>query len=131
MNFQGRRFRKDEAIYSEWFERGGDNAIIRAEMINADVATGSITVTFTFYTKNRDETGDGTVVSIDGVDDYELEISDTDSAVQQVIIVSSTTAGRGFEELVRIKASVTAGSDDNWLLGRLFPPVWYDASQPA
>ena len=132
MNFQGRRFRNGESIYSEWFQRGGDNAIFRAETINAEVADSTtITVTFKLYTKNRDEAGDGSVVKDSGNSDYQLQIADDDSTIQQVIAVSTTTAGQGFEELVRVKASVSATDDGNWLLGRLFPPVWYDASQPA
>jgi hypothetical protein len=132
MNFQGRRFRNGEAIYSEWFTRGGDNAIFRAEKINADVPTsGGITVTFRFYTKNRDEAGDGSIVKDSSNNDYTLQIAETDTTIQQVVAESTKTAGQGFEQLVRVKATVAAGGDDNWLLGRQFPPVWYDASTPA
>ncbi|MHC4516218.1 MAG: hypothetical protein ACYS5W_21320 [Planctomycetota bacterium] len=131
MNFQGRRFRNGEQVYSEWFQRGGDNAIFRAEKINADVpSSGGITVKFEFYSKNSDDQSDGTVIEKDGgAGNYELSISDTDSAIKQLVIKSTTdtpTPLEGFQELVRIRASVTAGGDDNWLLGRMFPPVWFD-----
>ena len=91
-------------------------------------ATTPITVTFNFYTKNADETGDGDPIDEEGVGNYALAISDTDTAIKQLVIKSTTDTVNveGFEELVRIKASVSAGGDDNWLLGRMFPPVWFD-----
>lgn len=128
MNFPGRRFKDGEVIYSEWFPRGGDNAVLRAEKIDHSGTT--ISVKFNVYTKNADDTGDGASVT-DGVGTaYELKIDQASSGIQELVIESQGST-QGFEELLRVKATVSGSSGDDWLLGRLFPPVFYEGAVPA
>lgn len=122
MNFQGRRYKTGEVIYSEWFERGGDNAVFMAEKVDS---SGTTTVLFNIYTKNSDDNTDGTIVKDSGGTDYDLSITSTDTDVKKLVIESTTTSGQGFKELLRLKATVTGG---DWLLGRFFPPTFYDAA---
>lgn len=129
MNFPGRRFKDGEVIYSEWFQRGGDNAIFRAEKVDHSGTT--ISVTFNLYTKNADDTGDGTVLLDSGASAYELKIDQSSGTTIQELVIDSEDASQGMEELLRVKATVSGGSADDWLLGRLFPPVFYDGAVPS
>ena len=107
--FQGQlliRGSSDTKVYSPWMPRGGDYLRATAEYI---AGNGDLTVSV--YTKNKEETGDGTAV--------------TGS-------ISLTSAGRttaeftGLEELVRYEFTA-GGSTSQWFLFRMLGPVWFDA----
>jgi len=123
------RFRAGETFYGDWFPRQADSAIFRAESV--DSAGTNIKVIITFYTKNSDDTGEGSEIKTDGSTADEIELNSS-AGVNQVVIESNDdqTIG-GLFELVRYKFVVTADTD-GWLLGRVFPPVFFDtAAAPA
>ena len=136
MNFQGRRFKKDEKIFSEWFPREGDNAVFRAQAVDR---VGSTTkVTFKFYTKNSDVVGNGAVVDkppAAGGGAYTLVIDDPDPTgdhgFTELVIKSETTTGEGFDELVRLEAHCEGSAATDWLLCRFFTPIFYNWAVPS
>lgn len=97
-------------IYTPWVPRGGDNFIATLDVIDIDNAT----ITIRTFTKNSEETGDGT---------------DADASTT----IARTTVGRSqaewngvLDEWVRLKISVT-GQDGKWVLFRMLNPIWFDS----
>ena len=132
MNIPGRLFRTGETVFSDWFPRGGDNMIFRGERIaiRSD-ATPSIKVTISVFTKKATETGDGDeVVDTTPSPDtpYTIVLDDSSDPIEQEIIISGDgSAGvNGLEEMVRFKCVCTNGGDGDYVLLRIFPPVFFD-----
>ena len=99
-------------IYSNWIERGGDNAIMYLELVDKG---GSGTLAVEFYTKNYDDTGDGGT-SIGSI-----------SATGSADLHSVTLTGN-LKELVRYKITV-GGSGSDWIACRYIGAVWYNTAQ--
>jgi len=104
-------------VYSPWFPRQGDNAIMTLEVVAVSGATIKVEV----LTKNSEDAGDGTIVT--GV------TGDAD--------ITASTVGRSdgewdqvLEELVRYKFTVT-NTTEKWVLFRMLPPVWFDTVDAA
>lgn len=115
MQYFGKTFQSGESVYSDWFPRGGDHAIIRA--MNIDEESSSSITTITFYTKNEEEAGDGSLVS-------GLSLTLGDGTIDPGEI-STVLSSNEFEELIRIKVVQSGG----WLRGQVFPFVFFDAAE--
>lgn len=134
MNIPGRTFLTGETFYSDWFPRGGDDAIFRAQLT---AQSGTPSSAITIYTKNREEDTytNGLVVQDSTPAPYDFGFKSTDTPspspgqTRQVIVQSvtggSTGTSRGLLELVRFKITVT-GDPDEYQAVRIFPPVWMD-----
>lgn len=131
MNLPGRLFRTAETVFSDWFPRGGDNMIFRAQRIaSKSDGTPSIKVTISVYTKNENEVGDGELV-VDTTPSpdvpYTIVLDDTSDIEQEVIISGDGAAGvNGLLEMVRFKVECTNGDEGDYLVLRIFPPVFFD-----
>ncbi len=121
-----RRFAAGEEFYTDWMEVGDNqNAVFRALPIDWD---SSPTVSIKFYTKNYDETGQGTVLQTASTDaELVLSTTSTKGTVVQEFFFSSNTTNEGFKELLRYKISVTG---TGWLLAELMEPIFFEKSAP-
>ena len=121
----GRLFFKDDEVYTDWFPRGGDGIIVRAEAI--DNNNTSMDLKIEPYTKNDDTTGVGTKIdAASGTWDLALD-GNQRGKIQEVIKVS--TASVGMKEMVRFRLSViNASAAGDWISIRLFPPIFFDAA---
>ena len=128
MNMPGRKYFQSEAVYSDWFPRGGDDAFFRAERI--DKSGELMDLIIEFYTKNTEDTGDGKPVVITNPIKITLLGGTTDPAIEEVLIrsVDGTSGGnpKGFHELVRLKITTDQGVAGDWMLARIFPPIFFD-----
>ena len=115
MQYSGRTFQAGESVYSEWFPRGGDNAIVRAQL----VATGSTSsdIVIKIYTKDSETVGNGgtalsTTIEFDG--------NDADGLFKEEVLTGE------FDEMIRL--GIVATGDSSTLV---IPPfLFFDASHP-
>lgn len=108
----------DITVYSPWFPRRADMLRVVAEC----VAVSGATLTIDLFTKDTQETGDGTAVN--------TGVSISLSAVGRSAATEwKTVSGQeGVQQLLRFRYTVTAGGGANdWILFRLLPAVWFDA----
>ena len=122
MDIPGRLYEHGEEVYTDWFPRQGDGIILRLQAI--DRKGSNIKSKIEVYTKNAEDTGAGTAIS-----GWEKE-TDTPGTVYELIKVSDATGGggAGLKEMVRLKVSTASGSDGDWILARIFPPIFFDAA---
>ena len=136
MEVFGRKYFDGEEVYSDWFPREGDNAIFRAEVIGGTPGTG-LEVKIQFYTKNTEETtnpdGQAIVTSASTNPPAELALDVADTTPQELAIFSTaaTPQPQGFRELVRFRVSASGGDPGEWLLVRIFRPIFFDAAESA
>ena len=128
----GRTIFYTEEVFTDWFPRGGDNIIMRAQAIDrSDTGTGQLKVLIELWSKNREDTGDGSAIS-DGGGTITLDLGDTSIDIQTKIFQSAATAATpntGLYELVRYKIKTTGGAAGKWVAMRLFPPIFFDAGK--
>jgi hypothetical protein len=130
----GRTLAAGEAVFTDWFSRGGDNIIMRAQVIDRSGTTLALDVNL--YTKNAEDTGDGTGIEVQGSSSLiALGLGTTSTAVQTLVFqspASSTGANKGMLEMVRYRLVVQNGTsnDGHWLTVRLFPPIFFDKGKP-
>lgn len=124
METPGRKFETgDKPLFTEWFDRGGDGIVIRAEAINFTTST-SLEVKIEIYTKKSTDPGDGTLVDSTWV--LTLEGA---AGVKEKILVSDDAEGNpGMYDLVRYKVSVANGSSGDFIVARVFTPTFFDKS---
>jgi len=122
-----RRFENGESFYTDWIPAAAGNVIFRALPIDYD---SSPTLTINFYTKNSNETGEGTVVVDSGAAAYKVELTsaDTMGVVDQELFKSTASAGEGLKEWVRLKVTVTG---TGWMLAKVFNPIFFESATPA
>lgn len=133
MNIPGRKYFQSEKVYSDWFPRGGDDAFFRAEKI--DTSGTALDLVIEFYTKNSEDTGDGKPVVDSGGTNLNLTVlgdsTDPDIVEKLIRSVDSTSGSpdfnpEGFYELVRLKVTTLQGAAGDWMLARIFPPIFFD-----
>lgn len=102
------------SVYSPWGSRGGDHAQFTVEIIQAEGATLVVDV----FTKNSEDQGDGTT---------NMGTSGTLSAPGREPFDSSV----GSMELVRFRftAAATMDGTEGFVLFRMLPTAWYDATK--
>ncbi len=94
-------------VLSSWFERGGDNAIFTAEVVDT-LGGGSLTVTI--WHKNKDEIGPGTEITT------EWTTVHTSFKYHQE---------DGLKELVRFEYTIDGEWGDG-VIYRMLQPTWFD-----
>ena len=107
----------DYSVFSPWFPRGGDNLRATLEVVKRGTAA---TVTVRVFTKNTEDTGDGTDAD---------SVTIAGGAPGRTVAEWATGASKGVKELVRYKFTVSGNAAD-WTLFRMLPAVWFD-SVPA
>jgi len=125
MNVPGRKYFATEVVWSDWFPRGGDNMIVRAQAIDNN---GTVDLDVAVFTKNSDDPGPGSAVK-NSSSPVVLSVARATRTVQEVIVTSSAT--EGCEEMVRYKLSAASTGEpgaDEWVMVRLFPPIFYDTA---
>jgi hypothetical protein len=121
MTAMGQRLQADETVYSAWFPRGGDYAVFRAQLIDK-AASGTPSLTITFYHKNQEDAGDGDEVSAGGGLDLELTNSNSPGDVASVDLGNVGGAAYPVKELVRLKLACSG----NWMRFQMLQPAWYN-----
>lgn len=125
MQIPGKKIFNNETFLTDWTSRGGDGLFLRGQRI--DSSDSAMKVVVKVYTKNTEDTGKGSAIT-DGISDYKLEISATGTAVDQLEILPD--ASLGIKEMVRLEVSTSGGTaDDEWILCRTFPIVWYEGAR--
>ena len=104
------------AVFSPWFPRQADMLRVMAECI----ALSGASVRIDLYTKNEEDTGDGSAVD-DGV--Y-LTLGSVGRSMAEWV---TTVGDPGVLQLLRFKYTVTGEGSNDWSLFRLLPAVWFDA----
>lgn len=112
----GQLLMRGTTVYSPWFPRQADRLIVTAELIAVEGATLSIAL----YTKNKDETGDGSDVDTDTT----ISLSSTGFGTAEWKTEAAMT---GVEQLLRFRYAVTGAAAGDWALFRLLPAAWFDA----
>jgi len=131
-NIPGRRISWHESFYTDWMPRGGDCALLRAEVLFKETTSGKIWISL--ETRSADATSaDSMDTSYPSSAPKLLEL-DTLGVVKTAIYTA--TAGtnspvRGCKEQVRIKILFESGSKGDYYVIRLFPPVFFDGSYPG
>lgn len=118
MNIPGRKYFDGESVFSDWFPRGGDNMILRAEAIDRSPETPGLDLKIEVWTKNADQNTDGASAGTG----WDLTVG---SGVGELI--KESTSSTGLKELVRYKLSTTGTGD--WILARIFPPIFFDSAR--
>jgi len=123
-NIPGRIINKGDEFYTDWFPRGGDGIIVRAERI--DGVGSELDLTIETYTKAAETAGVGVKVD-DGTGGWDLLVAGDSSGIREKLMISTSSAPNGLRELVRFRLSTGAtGSSGDWMRIRIFPPIFFD-----
>jgi len=101
-------------VYSPWFPGGGDSLRATAELVQVNGATLKVEV----FTKNTEDTGDGT--NADAATNITLAATGRTTA-------EWTSGTATLKELVRYRFKVTGALVSDWVLFRMLAPVWFEA----
>jgi hypothetical protein len=131
MTIPGRRISYGETFYTDWIPRGGDCAILRAQVLMKNASGGSVRISL----ETRSEEG----TSANPIDTYYpssapklLELSGVVVGAAIYLPTKDTSSPlRGFQEQVRAKVTVNGGSAGDYWVVRLFPPIFFDNSIEA
>jgi hypothetical protein len=119
----GRRISYGEVFYTSWVPRGGDCFTVIAECLIAP-ATGSLKVT----AQTRGE--DGTTVTDVGYTIGAVDLSAVGLAIGICLASTSTSAGNGAQEMVRLKVEFKPGAtEDAYGVLRIFPISFFDSAK--
>ena len=126
MEFPGRTLQAGEGVFSDWFPRGGDNAVFRAQLVAAELSSGPVgDVDIRVFTKNSEDQGNGDEISAAAITMGNTAGSSVgDIAEQLVISTHGSSASTGIMEMLRYKVEVTGG----WMRVNVFPPVFFDSA---
>jgi len=133
----GRRVSHGDSFYTDWFPRGGDSMLLRAESIidssgtveievqtrgepgpdTADTPSEVFTLTPTYVSN-----GTGTKLQLNDPGVFTALFRATDDGV-------TTGNSDSLQEQVRLKIGF-AGSAGNYHVIRVFPPVFFDNAKP-
>lgn len=107
---------KGVTVYSPWFPRQADMLRVAAEC----VARSGATLTISLYTKSEEQTGDGLPVD----ENTTIVLS---AQVRSLAEWKTVVSQEGVRQLLRFRFSVTGSNNNDWILYRLLPAVWFDA----
>ena len=121
----GRRISHGDSFFTDWFSRGGDSVLLRAESIVA--SGGSVTISI----ETRTEPG----ASISTVPSTFLSNGSTPNLTLNATGIftgywrASTSGTDSLKAQVRLKVSFS-GSAGNYHVIRIFAPVFFDNAKP-
>lgn len=119
----GRRISYGETFFTGWVPRGGDCFTVTAECLIAP-ASGSLKVT----AQTRGE--DGTTVTDVSFTIGTISMSAVGVAIGICLASTSTSAGNGAQEMVRLKVEFASGSaEDAYGVLRIFPITFFDSAK--
>ena len=104
----------DYVLYGPWVQRGGDNVRATVDVVAKDTAS----VTISLFTKNTEDTGDGT--------DADNTVTLSGSSVGRTTAEWRSSSTKGPKELVRYRYTVS-GTAGKWILFRMLAPIWWDS----
>lgn len=107
---------KGTTVYSPWFPRQADMLRVTAEC----VALNGATLAVSLYTKNEESTGDG--LPVDAGVSIVLSSATRSTAEWKTVVMQE-----GVKQLLRFKYVVTGSTNNDWVLFRLLPAVWFDS----
>jgi hypothetical protein len=110
---------KGVTVYSPWFPRQADMLRVVAEC----VAQNGATLTISLYTKSEEQTGDGLPVD----ENTTIVLA---SPVRNLAEWKTVASQEGVRQLLRFRYVVTGSNNNDWILFRLLPAVWFDAATP-
>lgn len=127
LTIPGRRISFAETFYTDWIGRGGDCVLLRIEVLLVQ-QVGSEAVRFDVETRGEDGTSVTTVTATSPSGG--LEVTGTGVATCIYLATTSTTAGNGAQEHVRVKVSMTGTAGNGaYYVVRIFPIVFFDSAR--
>ena len=105
-------------VYSPWFPRQADHLRVSLEVVQINGATIKVEV----FTKNSEDSGDGTNADSAGV-----PTNITANAVGRTTTEWYSSGTIGLLEMVRYRFKVTGTSVSDWVLFRMLSPIWFNA----
>lgn len=121
----GRRIQDGETFYTDWLPRGGDCILLRVEVL-IDAGGGGDAVEFVLQTRGEDGT---TVTNMTPKSPGSgLSLSATGVATCLYLATTSTTAGNGAQEQVRVLVT-SAGGGGGYFVVRIFPLIFFDSAR--
>ncbi len=130
-NIPGRRISYGETFYTDWGQRGGDCALLRAQALIKSSSAGSIYVSL--ETRSEEDTATTTMDTFypsSAPKLLKLEAVGVKTAIY-LATSSASSPARGFKEQVRFKIAFNGGSAGDYYVIRLFAPVFFDNSIPG
>ncbi len=122
----GRRISSGETFRTDWVGRGGDCVILRVEVLIAN-GNGDALV-FALETRGKDGTTVTTMTATSPSGG--LELNATGVATALYLATTSTTAGNGAQEQVRVVVSASEESGGGYFVVRIFPLIFFDSAKP-
>lgn len=121
----GRRISFGETFYTNWVPRGGDCIMVTAECLMVP-ASGSLKVSVETRGDDGVAVPPPVAYTIGGID-----MSTLGTATGICLASTSTSAGNGALEMVRLKVEFVAGSaEDAYGVLRVFPITFFDSAKP-
>jgi hypothetical protein len=119
----GRRVSSGETFRTDWVARGGDCMILRAEILYAGSGKA---LSFALETRGEDGT---TVTTITPTSPSTgLEMTAVGVGTCLYLATTSTTAGNGSQEQVRVVITCASG-DSSYHVVRIFPLIFFDSAR--
>ena len=123
----GRRISYGESFYTDWFPRGGDCALLRAQALFKETTSGA-SVYISLETRSEEGTSDPTMDTYYPSSAPKL-LKLTATGVKTAIYLATSGSNapmRGFQEQVRFKVTLNGGSKGDYYDIRVFPPIFFD-----
>lgn len=122
----GRRLSHGDSFYTNWFSRGGDSMLLRAESIVA--SGGSVTVSV----ETRAEPGDSpsTVPSTYLSNGTTPNLTLNAAGIFTGYWRATENGTDSLKAQVRLKVSFSGGSAGNYHVIRMFSPIFFDNAKP-
>jgi hypothetical protein len=111
---------QDEVIFTDYFARGGDGIILRAQVIDGTPST-SLDIKIDIQTKSSESTTPPTTA-------LGTLTLDAQTAGQLNTVVVAPGASTGLNQQVRLKIYTDSGSAGHWGVIRIFPPIFFNAA---
>lgn len=122
----GRRVSSGETFRTDWMPRGGDCIILRVEVLVE--SGGGAAITFALEARGEDGTTVTTITPTSPSGD--LELTSTGVATCLYLATTSTTAGNGSQEQVRVVISGGGDKGDGYWVVRIFPLIVFASAKP-
>jgi hypothetical protein len=128
VDIPGRRVSHGDSFFSDWFSRGGDSMIVRAETI----IDSGLDVDIEVETRKEPGTAASTLTPTYVSNGTGTKLRLNDPGVFTGLWRASTTGGAvdSLQGQVRLKVSTNGGVANNYQVIRVFPPVFFDNAKP-
>jgi len=131
-NIPGRRISHGDSFYTDWFSRGGDSMLLRGETIIRS-STGNPAGTVKIEVITRAEPGATETTIAPTYVPSGSDLSLAAAAVYTGYWRATTAGGSGtpfvpnsLQAQIRLKLTFVSGSAGDYLVVRIFPPIFFD-----